>query len=488
MPLKLSTLMTVLMLLAACVARTPFEAPVVPLPAHWEHAAPALPAHQPPAPSQRTPPAVDASLVPSAFTDDAALRALLSRIDQDNLALAATAQRLQRARLLAGLVDLARWPRADASATSRIDRALDGRGTTDRRFGATVGLAFEVDLWGRLEADSDLAGWEARASAEDFRQLRLSLLATTASLYYRLGLLNDRLRLGEANIVNAGRTRDLVEARYQLGAASALEQAEARQSLRTLQAAHEQVLQQRVEARNALAILIGPDRAAELPDPASAPGQHEPAQLPALEIAMLPGGLPVAALASRPDLQAAEARLRRQLAAVDVARTSFYPAFTLNADVGGSSETLRRVLADPIGTIAAGLALPFLNRSRARLTTAVAQADLDAAALEFREALLTAFTEVDNALSAAVRLREEQGHLEAALAAATSAERLYEARYREGAVGLRDWISAQDRRRLAELGVLGNRHDRYVNGIEALKALGIALPVAAADGGLAAAP
>lgn len=485
--------LALLPLLTACVARTPFEAPVVPLPTHWVHAAPAQP--------DRGPPAIDASLVPSAFTDDGALRALLTRIDKDNLSLAATALRVQRARLLAGLADQARRPQVGASATAQVGRPLDGAGSTDKAFGTTLGLALEVDLWGRLGAEYDLAGWEARASAEDHRQVRLTLLATAAALYYRLGLLNDRVRLGEANIDNAGRTRELVEARYQLGAASALEQAEARQSLRTLQAAHEQLLQQRVEARNALATLAAPDGAPDQSTPdQSTPGPsapvlsfsglstHEPAQLPTFEIAMLPGGLPVAALAGRPDLQAAEARLRRQLAAVDVARTSFYPAFTLNAGVGGSSETLRRVLADPVGTLAAGLTLPFLNLTRARLTTAVARADFDAAALEFRQALLTAFTEVDNALSAAVRLREEQGHLDAALEAAASAERLYEARYREGAVGLRDWISAQDRHRLAELGVLGNRHDQYVNGIAALKALGIALPVSAPDDRLVVAP
>lgn len=515
MALVMALLMALLMALAGCAAPTPFEPPVTALPATWAHGAPAQA-------EGRAPPAVDASLIPTAFTDDAALLALLGRIDEGNLALAATALRVQRARLLAGLADNARWPQPGASATAQAGRAFDGSGSgrTDKAFGATLGLTLEVDLWGRLAAERDLAGWEARASAEDHRQVRLALRATAASLYYRLGLLNDRIRLGEANIDNAARTRDLVEARYRLGAASALEQAEARQSLRTLQAAHEGLLQQRVEARNALATLAAPDSGPDLAVPDNGPDlsaqgaaqgavqgavqgaaqavaqavaqeaareathgpAQEPARLPAIDIAMLPAGLPAAALACRPDLQAAEARLRARLAAVDVARTSFYPAFTLNASAGGTSDSLRRVLADPVGTMAAGLALPFLNVTRARLTTAVAQADFDAAVLEFRQALLTAFTDVDNALSAGERLREEQGHLDAALEAAAGAERLYEARYREGAVGLRDWISAQDRRRLAELGVLGNRHDRYVNGIAALQALGVALPVAPPSG------
>lgn len=447
-----------LVLLAGCATRTPFQAPANPLPERWAHGAPVAAAEQVPA----------ASLMPPALANDAGLLELLTVIADSNRELAATALKVRKAQLQAGLAGNARWPQPTAGANAQTNRPLDGDGATSKTYGANLGVAYELDLWRRLETEHDMARWEAQATAQDRRNVRLSLLATAGSLYYRLGLLNARVGLTQASLDNARRTLGLVQAQYQHGAASALELAEARQSLRTQQASFEQLVQQRVEARNALAVLgDGRDLSA-----------LEPSALPDHGIAMLPAGLPASLLSRRPDLQAAEIRLRRSLAAVDVARTSFYPTFSLNASVGGTSSELRHALSNPLGTLAAGLVLPFINIGKATRTTAVAQADFDQAVIAFQQSLQTAFAEVDNALSASVQLRQEQGHLDAAQADAVLAERLYEARYREGAVALRDWILAQDRRRQAEMSVIENRYNRYANAITALKSLGVPLPAA----------
>lgn len=444
-----------LVLLTGCATRTPFEKPAAALPDHWVHGAAAAMAAQ----------SVLAVQLPPAFAHDEQLQALLAVIADSSRELAATALKVRKAQLQAGLAGNARWPQPTAGANAQTSRPLGDGGQTIKSYGANLGLAYELDLWRRLETEHDMARWEAQATAEDRRNVHLSLLATAGSLYYQLGSLNQRVRLTEANLDNARRTLGLVEAQYRFGAASALELAEARQSLRTQQASFEQLIQQRVETRNALAVLSdGRDLSA-----------YEPQSLPEQGIATLPAGLPASLLSRRPDLQAAEIRLRRGLAAVDTARTSFYPAITLNTTAGGTSSELHNVLSNPVGTLAASIALPFINIGKARRTTAIAQADFDQAALEFQRSLLTAFAEVDNALSAGVRLSEQQSYLNAALADAVTAERLYEARYREGAVALRDWISAQDRRRQAEMAAVENRYGRYGNAITSLKSLGIPL-------------
>lgn len=438
------------LLATGCAMRTPFDLPPGGLPTAWTHGA----AAEAEAPAE--------ILVPQAFRQDAKLHALLTVVQEANRELAASAVKLRRAQLQAGLADNALWPQPSGGLNADAGKPLRHGGDTTRSHGTNLSLAYEVDVWNRLGTLRDMAQWETRATGEDRRSVRISLLATAGSLYFRLGLLNDRVRIGEANLADARRTLALVQVQYAHGAASALELAEARQTLQGQEVQFAQLIQQRVEARNALAVLAdGRDLSG-----------YEPQALPDYAVAPLPAGLPAALLSQRPDLRAGEIRLRRLLASVDTTRTSFYPGLSLTASAGSSSSEIRNLLSNPVGTLAANLALPFLNLGRARLTTAIARTEFDEAALVFQQSLLTAFTEVDNALSAGVQLHLEQRHLQAALDDARIAERLYELRYREGAIGLRDWISAQDRRRQAEVAALENRYNRFGNAITVLKALG----------------
>ncbi|MDR2128317.1 MAG: TolC family protein [Burkholderiaceae bacterium] len=440
-----------------CAVRTPFVSPASHLPDTWTNGA--ITATDGGGGATLTP------VVQALLSPDARLRGLLEQVESSNQEFTASALKLHRAQLQSGLADIALWPQPTVGANMQRSRPLDSGAPTARSQGVNMALAYEVDLWSRLGSERDMAQWEARASAADRRNLRITLLATAATLYFRLGLINEQIRANTASLSNARRVLELVQAQYTHGVASALELAEARQVVQSEQASAEQLVQLRVEARNALGVLAdGRDLSAYEPD-----GLPERAPPPA------PAGLPAALLSQRPDLQAAELRLRRSLAAVDAARASFYPSLNLTLSGGSSSEDLRGMLSNPVGTLAASLALPFVNAERARLSTAVARTEFDEAVLVFQQSLLTAFAEVDNALSAGVQLAREGTHRQATLADARTAERLYEARYREGAVALRDWLAAQNKRRQAEVALLENRQARLVNAVATLKALGIAM-------------
>src|SRR5690606_8527395 len=155
-----------------------------------------------------------------------------------------------------------------------------------------------------------------------------SLVGTTASLYWQVAYLNQRIESGQQSIDYARKTLELVRVQHVAGSVTGLEEAQAQQTLASQEASQSQLVQQRVEARNALAILFdGP--------PSQTLGEAQ--RLPDTALPPVEAGLPASVLARRPDLRAAELRLRSSLATVDVTRTSYYPTLSLTGSLGGTS-------------------------------------------------------------------------------------------------------------------------------------------------------
>jgi NodT family efflux transporter outer membrane factor (OMF) lipoprotein len=436
-------------LLAGCstITSQPYAAPDVKLPAGWSAAT-----------SGETP-----ATAPwwQAF-DDAGLNALMTQVLKQNNDLAVAAIRLRRAQLTAGLA--ASNARPDFSANlgaSHREPLHDGDSSTT--YSAAAGVSYELDLWRRLGSQRDSARWEAEASAADLESTALALTVTAANLYWQLGYLNQRVELAAQSLADAQKTQELVGVRYRAGAISGLDAAEAEQDLANQQVALNQLMQQRLEVQNALALLLAAPGAAV---------DAAPIGLAAIQLPPVAEGLPAALLASRPDLRAAEFRLRSAYSDIRATQAGFYPALTLTGSLGATSSSLSQLLQNPVATLGAGLALPFLNWREMRLSVKVSEADYEAAVAEFRQHLLTAFTEVENALSARAALAERHRLLERSFNAAKKAEDLYAIRYRAGAVSLQDWLAAQDKRRTAQNALAANQYDRLVNHATLVQVLG----------------
>ncbi|MEY4429871.1 MAG: hypothetical protein RLZZ182_2560, partial [Pseudomonadota bacterium] len=189
-------------------------------------------------------------------------------------------------------------------------------------------------------------------------------------------------------------------------------------------------------------------------------------------------GVPAEVLARRPDLRAAEYRMREAYAGVTATRTAYYPNLTLTAAVGGSSQDLKDVLRDPLGTLAASLVLPFVQFREMERNTAIAQADADAAVLGFRQTLYQALSDVDKGLSAQVQAERQTRALQTRLEQARKVERLTEVRYRAGAEPLKSWLDAQEARRTAELALADARYSQLSSYVSLVQALGGHVPLA----------
>lgn len=455
-PLLTSLALALSLASAGCsTLRTTYEPPALAMPTQWQQAD-----HGP---------ARDAREVTGqwwkAFADPV-LAQLVDAALQRNNDLAAAAVRVRKAQLQARLNE--NRPDLSARLNASASQPLDGGSSSSSSSSATsLGVSYEVDLWGRLDATQDAARWEALASVQDREAVAQALAATTATLYWQLAYYNQRLAAAAQSIAYAERTQALVQAQYEAGAVSALEAAESRQSLASQRAALTQLQQRYVETSNALVLLfdgspLGP----------AAPGWAAPQALPATDLPPVAAGLPAQLLAQRPDLRAAELRLRSTLATADAARLSFYPQLSLTGALGSSSAALGNLLANPIATLGAGLALPFLNQTEMRLRTESARADYELAVIQFRQTLYQALSDVNNALSARAHYNAQGEQLAQALADARRAEELYEVRYRAGAVALKPWLDAQEKRRTAETALAENKLNRLINHATLFQALG----------------
>lgn len=432
----------------ASLLQTPYAPPRVDTPAQWQAAHEVAP---------------NASPRWWEAVGDPALNRLEEAVLAHNTNLAAAALLVQRARLQAGLSAEAERPVLSATANASETLALRDTAPNTRSTTLAAGLSFELDLWGKLARTTDAARWEAEATAQDRESAALSLTGTTARLYWQLGLLNERVRLADENIAGARRSLDVVTAQKAAGSASRLDVALAAQALANLEAARSDLVQQRSEARNALAILFDAP-----PEQAAA----EPQTLPDAALPTVDAGLPAELLGRRPDLRAAELRLRKLLASSDATRASYYPSFSLTGSLGSTSNALTNVLSNPAATLGAGLNLPFLQWRSMHLAIQVSQKDYEKAVIDFRQTLHGALSEVENALAARQSTLSQGEQLAKALANAEAAEALYAVQYRAGALPLRTWLDAQQSRREARAAVLNNRYNRLANHATLCLALG----------------
>lgn len=435
--------------LAGCGSlRAPWQAPEVPVPTKWSVV-------------------TDASIrEPDSWWknfDDPQLDALVDQALRANNDFAVAAIRVRRAQLQAGLVDTNQTPAVAVGASVVATRTFDPP-ATNHSGGVSAALSFEVDLWGKLASQRDAARWEAQATEADCQAFALSLVGSTTHLYWQLAYLNQLLTLNAGDIDYARQTLTLVRAKYAAGALSALNTAQAELDLATQEASRTQLIQQRVETRHALAILL------------NLPPESDVAELSELSNAPMPpvaAGIPAEILANRPDMNAAEWRLRESLANVDVARTSFYPAFTLTGSLGTASTTLVNLLRNPIATLGAGLSLPFVQWNTMQLSIRVSETQYEEAVVNYRQRLYTALAEVENSLSARTQLLAEEEKLRLAVAHARRAESIAKFRFQSGFTDLQQWLYAQAGLRNAERSLVLNRLNQLNNMVSLYKSLGL---------------
>lgn len=393
---------------------------------------------------------------------DPLLNQLIEQVVEVNNDIRVAAVKVQRARLEAGITRSDLYPTPTLSAAASTQRDLE-RGKHEQTFSISGGLNYEVDLWNKYSASYDASLLEADATAADYRSARLSLIKTTAHLYWQIAHLNQLIASNGKALHYAEKSLELIKSRYHAGETSAAEVIQGQQDLLNSQTTLEQNRQLRCEVRHAFSLLF--DQAPQL----------QQAELGSLADSILPAinpGLPTELLQSRPDLNAAELRLRKTCTQVAITRRSYLPSFSLTGALGSSSNQLKEILNNPLASFGADLALPFIQWDLTKRKIAVAESDYAEAIINFRQTLFTALSEVENALSLHSLKLNQQQRLAQNLTLARQNEQLAQVRYLSGAVALQVWLDAQELVRVAEVELSDNRLIQLQNMMTLYLALG----------------
>ena len=285
----------VLALLGGCSFIPAYERPAAPVPQRFAGVA-----------------GVTASSVPPwrTYFADPALHVLIAAALDNNRDLRIALARVEEARALAGIARADRFPGVDAKGSasrSRTPGDLNGTGhaRTSSRYDLGVGVpAFELDFWGRVAALNEAARARYLASEEAARSFRLSLVGDVASTWFQLNELAERERLAQETLKSREESRDLIRRRQDAGLATDLDLLAAESLAESVRAQWAELKRQRMQTENALDLLTGMTAAR----PRAANVSNQPA------MAELAPGLPSEALLRRPDVRAAEQRLRTEFA------------------------------------------------------------------------------------------------------------------------------------------------------------------------------
>ncbi|CAI1731072.1 Cation efflux system protein CusC precursor [Serratia fonticola] len=367
--------------------------------------------------------------------EDPQLSMLIGRALTSNNDLAIAGIQLQQARLAAGLTDTNLTPDVSVTGSANNSKNLRNNTTPTESYSTTLSLSYELDLWGKLARAREQAQWQAEATEQDRQNTALTLIGNTAQYYWQIANLNQKIKQQQAGLAIGQQTLALVQSRYASGAAGQLDLLQAQQSLINRENTYRTLQQQREENRNALAILFNrspTDR------------QAERSSLDINQDVPIAKLLPVEVIARRPDVKAAEGRLRAALAGSDVQRLSFYPSLSLAASLGSASSIFSQWFSDPVRTLGANAALPFVQWNTVQLTIEKSDLDVKQAAIVFRSQVYNALADVDNAMSQ--RLSYQQQKINQQQNLQLSQQRLVLARsqYQAGAVSFQSLLDAED--------------------------------------------
>ena len=459
MPFLLTRLCTAMLLgstLVGCAAvvKTPYQTPAVQTPSQFQYVK---------VTSQQRQQALYADQWWTLF-GDAQLNQLVDAVLAKNADLAVAGMTLKQARLQAELAENQQKPRVSSTvSTSHVFDLNDGSDTSSG-LSAKAGLSYEVDLFGKLARQTEAKRWEALATEQDLQATAQSLIGTTAKLYWQLAYYNESRTTAEQSLATSQKLYDLVKVQYQAGAVSGLDLTQAEQSVQSQKASLSQIQQSLVETRTAIAVLLHM--------PVQQLSIDEPKRLPRLALPSIAAGLPADILSRRPDLKAAELRLRESLATKDATTASYYPSISLTGNLGSSSTSLTQLLKNPALTLGASLSLPFLQYNDMKRDLAISQLDYEKAIVQYRQTLYQAFADVENALSARTELSQQVQLQQRNLELAEKVERLTQVRYRYGAVALKTLLDQQETTRTARLTLVNTKQSQYNAYVTLMQALG----------------
>ena len=372
--------------------------------------------------------------------NDPQLNALEDQVDSSNLTLAAEQERFVQARAAVRITRSGLYPTASGGLSVSRDilsqnRPLASSTSSYNDLSIPVDASYEPDVWGRVRRSVEASRSEAQATSADLASVSLSLHAEVALDYFALRGLDAQKQLLDSTVISYQKALDLTQTRYKGGLASAVDVAQARTQLESTRAQAIDVEVQRAQFEHAVAVLVGkPPAEFNLPpSPLTTPPPN------------IPVGLPSELLQRRPDIAGAERRVQEANANIGVARAAYFPTFTIGATGGFESTSVGTLLQGPSGfwSLAGQAAELLFDGGSRRGASEQAKSAYNEAVDNYRQAILSAFQDVEDNLAALCVLQEEAQTQHDAVIAAQHSLSLSETRYRGGVTNYLEVTTAQ---------------------------------------------
>ena len=357
------------------------------------------------------------------------LDSLIALAEDKSLDVAAAVARVKQADARARQAGASLLPQVDLNGNvAHFAGGSNGSTAHETDWGALLSASYEIDFWGKNRAAADASQALAGASRADLVAVRITISNSVAASYFQVLSLRQRITLARANLEDAEEILRFTEARYEAGSVGAAELAAQRAAVANSELIVPQLQQQEVEARGALALLVGRE-----PEGFTVTGDS----LDALGEPLLGAGLPSELLQRRPDLIAAESNLQAAHADLTAARAAMFPSLNLTASGGVQNPAVQAAVITLAGTgwsVTAGASLvqTIFDSGRHRAAIEEAAAKQEELVAAYHGSILAALLDVENALSAIHYLELQK---QAQQRNADQSERAFQGtqlRYREG--------------------------------------------------------
>jgi NodT family efflux transporter outer membrane factor (OMF) lipoprotein len=333
------------------------------------------------------------------------------------------------------------------------------------QFSASLDAAYEVDLFGGVRRSIEAARGDYASAAESLRDTQRSIVAEVALDYIDARSAQERLAIARSNLKSQDETVQLVGWRVKAGLVSSLDLAQARAQQEQTAATIPSLETSFAQSLNALAILTG-----------QAPGTintafEPPRPVPVADRA-LGADVPVAVLQQRPDVRAAERSLAAATAQIGVAKAQLYPTLRLSGSLGGNGTAIGDIGTFLTGTLLASVSAPIFHGGAIRAQIENARGGADLALANYHKAVLTALSDVENALVSLANSRRRVVTLGAAVDDSRNALLFAQSQYRAGLVDFQTLLDSERTLLSSQDSLAQARADRATALVQLYKALG----------------
>jgi multidrug efflux system outer membrane protein len=377
---------------------------------------------------------------------------------------------VERAKALYGIQRAELFPALDAAgagAKQRVSADLSDTGSSKitERYSADLGvLSWEIDLFGRIRSLQDKALEEYLATEYVQRGAQLSLISSVAEVYLVLAANHEGLKLSQSTLDAQQTSYNLIQRRYDVGITNELDLRRAQTQVDLARRDVALFMQFVAQGENALNLLVG----------APVPRELLPNDLGSVTpLKDISAGVSSDILLGRPDILAAEHRLKAANANIGAARAAFFPRISLTTTVGTASNELSGLFKAGAATwsFVPQVVMPIFD---ARLWSALRgiTVEREIALAQYEKAIQTAFKETADALAIKGTVGDQLAAQESLVKASTDTYRLSNARYSKGIDNYLSVLDAQRSLFSAEIVLIVLRLSRLTNLVTLYKSLG----------------